>query len=454
MSDTGLSKIKCHLTDKYGNILNPYMPNAIKYVNMTPVSNFNQKKVQLPSGKILDMNKFIVLIQGYISFFEEKKRISRPFLFRTYRTFYLYAPEGTKVCFRTHDFKCYVDDICSNNNLLSNKIQIMLDTVVHSEGQVDLVVPVIDMSSESEGNYEIRKECIRVTKIFHQRILKNLINITYKEKVIKAEVYQYNALSDGIKKVYTNEDELIKYGNRGILDPKKVSYFSLYINGVLQPRVNYDIKKGQLTLKTEDVPLKNAPITINFVTFKDKNGTILPAEVYLYNTISNGMKKEFTDEDELSCYGNKGILDPEQVSFINLYVNGVLQPVINYKVEKGLLILLTSDVPPKGAPITLEFITLRDFNGRILKARSYTYNAFANEKNTYTNEDEIKIYGDKGILNPKKASYHNLFINAVLQPPRNYTVYQGLLTLNTEDLPLKKSPVSLQFITVSSPRFC
>lgn len=166
------------------------------------------------------------------------------------------------------------------------------------------------------------------------------------------------------------------------------------------------------------------------------------------------MKKEFTDEDELSCYGNKGILDPEQVSFINLYVNGVLQPVINYKVEKGLLILLTSDVPPKGAPITLEFITLRDFNGRILKARSYTYNAFANEKNTYTNEDEIKIYGDKGILNPKKASYHNLFINAVLQPPRNYTVYQGLLTLNTEDLPLKKSPVSLQFITVSSPRFC
>ena len=34
--------------------------------------------------------------------------------------------------------------------------------------------------------------------------------------MLKADVYHYNALSDGKKKIYTNDDELIKYGKRGI----------------------------------------------------------------------------------------------------------------------------------------------------------------------------------------------------------------------------------------------
>ena len=60
------------------------------------------------------------------------------------------------------------------------------------------------------------------------------------------DVYHYNTLSDGEKKVYTNEDELKEYGDRGILDPDSVSYYSLYINGVLQPKVNYEYKKDNL----------------------------------------------------------------------------------------------------------------------------------------------------------------------------------------------------------------
>ena len=73
-------------------------------------------------------------------------------------------------------------------------------------------------------------------------------------------------------------------------------------------------------------------------------------------------------------------------------------------------------------------------------------------KNTYTNADELIIYGNRGILDPNNVSYYNLFINAVIQPYVNYSVQEGLLTLNTGDLPLKGSPISLQFITVSSLR--
>ncbi|HZJ76737.1 MAG TPA: DUF4183 domain-containing protein, partial [Oscillospiraceae bacterium] len=88
------------------------------------------------------------------------------------------------------------------------------------------------------------------------------------QSVLYADVYQYNALSDGIKKIYTDDDELNEYGDRGILDPNSVSYFNLFINGVLQPKVNYKIEKGLLVLKTKDVPLKGSPIIITFVTFR------------------------------------------------------------------------------------------------------------------------------------------------------------------------------------------
>lgn len=451
MSSTGLWKINCYLTDKDGNILDPYQPNAISYLYVTPLNNIDQKQVRLPSGKILDIDKFVVVIKGYISLFIEENRISEPIPFTTYKIFYLHAPKGTNLSFRVSDFKCCIDGLCTKNNLLNIKIKIILSTLVNSEAQVDLVIPVIKKHTGNVNEFNLKKECVNVTRIFHQCLFRNEINITYTEEVIKGEVYHYNALSNGSKK-YSNKDELTEYGNRGILDPQTVSFFTLSINGILQPRVNYDLEEGLLTLKTEDAPPENALITISFFTFKDKNNMILPAEIYHYNTIGDGIKKEFNDEDELEYYGNKGILDPEQVSFVNLYINGVLQPPVNYVVEKGLLTLLTSDTPRSGVPITLEFITIKGVTGQILKGRTYIYNAFAHEKNTYTNADELIIYGNRGILDPNNVSYYNLFINAVIQPYVNYSVQEGLLTLNTGDLPLKGSPISLQFITVSSLR--
>ena len=95
-----------------------------------------------------------------------------------------------------------------------------------------------------------------------------IFSLSNEQGMLYADVYQYNALSDGMKKIFTNDDEIKEYGDRGILNPNSVSYFNLFVNGVLQPKINYEIQEGLLILKTEDVPLKDSPIIITFVTFK------------------------------------------------------------------------------------------------------------------------------------------------------------------------------------------
>ncbi|HZJ76734.1 MAG TPA: DUF4183 domain-containing protein, partial [Oscillospiraceae bacterium] len=95
-------------------------------------------------------------------------------------------------------------------------------------------------------------------------------------------------------------------------------------------------------------------------SFYDKNNETIEVENYQYNTVSNGIKKEFTNDDELLIYGNKGIPEPDDISLFNLYVNGVLQPKTNYTVEAGLLTLTVTNPPLKDAPIILEYLVLKN----------------------------------------------------------------------------------------------
>lgn len=78
----------------------------------------------------------------------------------------------------------------------------------------------------------------------------------------------------------------------------------------------------------------------------------------LYFTLSDGEKRIYTDNDSLEQYSTTHILAPSEVSYINLFVNAVLQPTVNYQIEQGKLTLLTEDVPPKGAAIIIQFITI------------------------------------------------------------------------------------------------
>lgn len=90
----------------------------------------------------------------------------------------------------------------------------------------------------------------------------------YTPSPIGVETVQYITLAEEGKKVYTNKDALKQYGSSDILDPDNVSTVNLFVNGVLQPPSIYNVKEGVLHLESSDLPPKDAPIILLFVTVK------------------------------------------------------------------------------------------------------------------------------------------------------------------------------------------
>lgn len=87
---------------------------------------------------------------------------------------------------------------------------------------------------------------------------------------------------------------------------------------------------------------------------------LLKVDTLQFVTISDGVKRIFTDQDGLEEYGTTPILSPDSVSYINLFINAMLQPPPLYQVQKGMLILTSKDVPHQGVPIILQFIRIYD----------------------------------------------------------------------------------------------
>ncbi|MCM3796759.1 MULTISPECIES: DUF4183 domain-containing protein [Priestia] len=84
----------------------------------------------------------------------------------------------------------------------------------------------------------------------------------------------------------------------------------------------------------------------------------MPSTNLLYFTFSDGQKRLYTNNDGIAQYGVTEILAPDEVSYINLFINGILQPHINYQIQKGSLALLTEEVPLKGVPIIIQFVLI------------------------------------------------------------------------------------------------
>jgi hypothetical protein len=79
----------------------------------------------------------------------------------------------------------------------------------------------------------------------------------------------------------------------------------------------------------------------------------------LYFTFSDGEKFIYTNADALPQYGSTEILSLNDVSYINLFINGMLQPQTFYQVTEGALTLLVPQVPEKGVPIIIQFIIIK-----------------------------------------------------------------------------------------------
>ena len=82
----------------------------------------------------------------------------------------------------------------------------------------------------------------------------------------KVSVTEFYTLSDGRKKVYTVSDSIQNIGEQSITSPSNVSFMNLFINGVLQPKANYEVVEGALILKTTDIPDKDTPIILQMIT--------------------------------------------------------------------------------------------------------------------------------------------------------------------------------------------
>ncbi len=90
---------------------------------------------------------------------------------------------------------------------------------------------------------------------------------THHEKVPKkVSITEFYAVSDGKKKVYTVLDSIQHNGEQAIKNPNEVSLMNLFINGVLQPKENYEVNNGEIILKTIDVPAKDSPVILQMIT--------------------------------------------------------------------------------------------------------------------------------------------------------------------------------------------
>ncbi|MCM3734422.1 DUF4183 domain-containing protein [Bacillus cytotoxicus] len=85
---------------------------------------------------------------------------------------------------------------------------------------------------------------------------------------------------------------------------------------------------------------------------------MIPATNLLFFTVSDGTSLVYTNADGLPKFGTTQILAPNQVSYMNLFINGVIQSQNSYNVQAGMLTILANEAPPAGTPITLQFILI------------------------------------------------------------------------------------------------
>jgi len=328
-------QLKAYLSDQCGCPLCPYRPGSIQYTNLFQPEAYPAKQLLTPAGETVDCGLTAVLISGYITIWAYGNKTRRIVPFSMTNCILLPPAKGQEINFKTNYFCCSALPVG--------------DTAGRPTGYVKIYASVDATASPEEPGKKT---------IYPGIPLQSCTSFYYNIHNITARVYQYNASSDGQKRIYTNKDELKQYGKKGLLSPHKTSSQELFINGVIQPKTNYELKKGRLELKTEDLPKAGEPISVLYVALKDCHDDKLAVENDFYVAVSDGEKNIYTNDDALLEYGCKGIPAPEEVSYFNLFVNGVLQPKAVYKIKRGYLKL--SEVPAKGQNIILESLTVKD----------------------------------------------------------------------------------------------
>lgn len=422
---------RCYLSDRDGNALCPEAPGSILYRDLSFPYCYGERQALLLSGKVVPFASAAVWVGGYVTV--SKGAFIRTIPFRTVQCISLPFPPSAALHFETRGFRCRALRAGVSPSVRAEFAQVLIcieSSVFPSpSGRWDTV------SRAEGGDYE-------------NTVFRSDLHILCRLSPLLTEVSQYHALGDGEKRIYTNADELREYGCGGILSPCSVSLYRLFVNGVLQPQVNYSLEEGRLEFKTEDVPAEGVPLSLSFLRIADGDDQKLEAKTDFYVTASDGIKRSYTDGDAWLEYGAKGIPDPDEVSYWNLFVNGVLQPPSAYRMEKGKLELC--EPPGDGEIVLLESVLVWAPSGRLLEAVSCQYIARSRGCRLFTNQDASRPYASSGISPPLLSSYQDIFVNGALQPTRTYRVRDGCLAFVTDDVPSPGEPVTQQAVSVFS----
>ena len=100
-------------------------------------------------------------------------------------------------------------------------------------------------------------------------------------------------------------------------------------------------------------PLLKCPI-VKTETYRYK----IPRSVELYEFYMHAKNNQrvFSYHDQVNEYRNGKIPSPDDVSYMNLFINGVLQPAKNYQVVKDKIILKTIDLPLENTILILQMV--------------------------------------------------------------------------------------------------
>lgn len=340
------SKYCCFLSDACGNPICPYVPGNICYTELSSPGNRGQTSRLLPGDRLVCETEAAVLIKGYVTIAHEAGNYRQTVPFSTITIIRLPAIFRGNLTFATGYFSCRLkpQKACGNIPSAYSRIVIQIEAcacVEACDGGMDSIVVPFE-SNDSQRACTAFQACI---------------TLFCKRPAIQAQVYQYNAIAREQQRVFTDEDELTEYGSRGIPFPDDVSFCKVYVNGLLQPPVNYDMQRGSLRFKTEDLPTTGAVVSIYSARLKSSGNSNLNAITNYFVAVADGIKTAYTDEDALTEYGDNGIPSPCDVSFINVYVNGVLQPAAVYYLKKGFLEF--TEAPKEGQYIILESVTVQ-----------------------------------------------------------------------------------------------
>ena len=82
-------------------------------------------------------------------------------------------------------------------------------------------------------------------------------------------------------------------------------------------------------------------------------------ELYEFYMHAKNNQRVFSYHNQVNEYQNGKFPSPDDVSYMNLFINGVLQPAKNYEVVKDKLILKTIDLPLENTILILQMVKVQ-----------------------------------------------------------------------------------------------